>query len=133
MKAGAMNGPVASLAALLLIGAASAPIAAQEFPSRPVRAITALVPGGLSDVFMRVAGEEFQKQLGQPIVVENRPGGGLNIGGRARAPAPPDGYTIRIPPGETPSYKKILFNKTGFDARKEIAPITKPFFFTQIL
>jgi len=59
MKAGAMNGRVASFAALLL--ASSTPIAAQEFPSRPVRAITALVPGGLSDVFMRVAGEEFQK------------------------------------------------------------------------
>src|SRR3954465_11591780 len=89
MKAGAMNGPVASLAALLLTAASSAPIAAQEFPSRPVRAITALVPGGLSDVFMRVAGEEFQKQLGQPIVVENRPGGGLNIGGGARGGAAP--------------------------------------------
>ena len=97
-----MNGPVASLAALLLIGASSAPIAAQEFPSRPVRAITALVPGGLSDVFMRVAGEEFQKQLGQPIVVENRPGGGLNIGGRPCAARPPGGRHLTIPPGRPP-------------------------------
>src|SRR3954464_7913555 len=119
MKAGAMNGPVASLAALLLTAASSAPIAAQEFPSRPVRAITALVPGGLSDVFMRVAGEEFQKQLGQPIVVENRPGGGLNIGGRACAEAPPDGYTICILPAETLSYKKIPFQKAGFGAQQE--------------
>src|SRR4051794_41950107 len=103
MKAGAMNGPVASLGALLLIGASSMPIAAQEFPSRPVRAITALVPGGLSDVFMRVAGDEFQKQLGQPIVVENRPGGGLNIGGRARAAAPPGGGTPPVPPPPNPS------------------------------
>jgi len=128
-----MNGPVASFAALLLIGASSAPIAAQEFPSRPVRAITALVPGGLSDVFMRVAGEEFQKQLGQPIVVENRPGGGLNIGGRACAEAPPDGYTICILPVETLSYNKFLFKKPGFDAEKDFAPITNLFFVTQVL
>jgi tripartite-type tricarboxylate transporter receptor subunit TctC len=133
MKAGAMNGPLASLAALLLIGASSAPIAAQEFPSRPVRAITALVPGGLSDVFMRVAGEEFQKQLGQPIVVENRPGGGLNIGGRACAEAPPDGYTICILPVETLSYNRFLFKKPGFDAEKDFAPITNLFFVTQVL
>jgi tripartite-type tricarboxylate transporter receptor subunit TctC len=89
-----MNGPVASLAALLLIGASSAPIAAQEFPSRPVRAITALVPGGLSDVFMRVAGEEFQKQLGQPIVVENRTGANGAIGAEFVAKAAADGYTL---------------------------------------
>src|SRR4051812_50019517 len=130
MKAGAMNGPVASLAALLLIGAASAPIAAQEFPSRPVRAITALVPGGLSDVFMRVAGEEFQKQLGQPIVVENRPGGGLNIGGRARARGPPGRDTHCTPPPGTRSYNKLPFKKQGFDAGKEFSPLPHQFFVT---
>src|SRR3954469_15888951 len=106
MKAGAMNGPVASFAALLLIGASSAPIAAQEFPSRPVRAITALVPGGLSDVFMRVAGEESRKRRARPSVVETRPGGGLKMGGHACAEAPPDGYAISILPVETLSYNK---------------------------
>ena len=128
-----MKGSVASVAVLLLVGAASAPIAAQDYPSRPVRAITALVPGGLSDVFMRVAGEEFQKQLGQPIVVENRPGGSLNIGGRACAEAPPDGYTICILPVETLSYNKFLFKKLAFDPEKDFAPITNLFFVTQVL
>jgi len=128
-----MKGSVAPVAALLLVGAASAPIAAQDYPSRPVRAITALVPGGLSDVFMRVAGEEFQKQLGQPIVVENRPGGSLNIGGRACAEAPPDGYTICILPVETLSYNKFLFKKLAFDPEKDFAPITNLFFVTQVL
>jgi tripartite-type tricarboxylate transporter receptor subunit TctC len=133
MKAGAMKGSVASVAALLLVEAASAPIAAQDYPIRPLRAITALVPGGLSDVFMRVAGEEFQKQLGQPIVVENRPGGSLNIGGRACAEAPPDGYTICILPVETLSYNKFLFKKLPFDPEKDFAPITNLFFVTQVL
>jgi tripartite-type tricarboxylate transporter receptor subunit TctC len=128
-----MKESAASVAVLLLVGAASAPIAAQDYPSRPVRAITALVPGGLSDVFMRVAGEEFQKQLGQPIVVENRPGGSLNIGGRACAEAPPDGYTICILPVETLSYNKFLFKKLAFDPEKDFAPITNLFFVTQVL
>ena len=122
-----MNGPVASLAALLLIGASSAPVAAQEIPSRPVRAITALVPGGLSDVFMRVAGEEFQKQLGQPIVVENRPGGGLNIGGRACAEAPPDGYTICILSSEPIVYSQFLFKSLPFNPEKDFEPVVNLF------
>ena len=106
---------------------------AQDYPNKPVRAITALVAGGLSDVFMRVAGDEFQKRLGQPIVVENRPGGGLNIGGRACAEAPPDGYTICILPVETLSYNKFLFKRPGFDPEKDFAPITNLFFVTQVL
>ena len=124
---------IALLAALLLGCAAAVPAAAQDYPTRPVRAITALVPGGLSDVFMRVAGEEFQKQLGQPIVVETRPGESLNIGGRACAEAPPDGYTICILPVETLSYNKFLFKKLPFDPEKDFAPITNLFFVTQVL
>ena len=64
--------------------------------------------------------------------MENRPGGGLNIGGRACA-APPDGYTICILPVETLSYNKFLFKKPGFDAEKDFAPITNLFFVTQVL
>jgi tripartite-type tricarboxylate transporter receptor subunit TctC len=123
----------AVIAALVLSCAAPAPVAAQDYPTRSVRAITALVPGGLSDVFMRVAGEEFQKHLGQPIVVENRPGGGLNIGGRACAEAAPDGYTICILPVETLSYNKFLFKKLPFDPDKDFVPISNLFFVTQVL
>jgi tripartite-type tricarboxylate transporter receptor subunit TctC len=123
-----------SLAALITGACAgAAPAAAQDYPARPVRAITALVAGGLSDVFMRLAGDEFQKALGQPIVVENRPGGSLNIGGRACAEAPADGYTICILPVETLSYNKFLFKKLPFDPDKDFAPITNLFFVTQAL
>jgi tripartite-type tricarboxylate transporter receptor subunit TctC len=114
-------------------GGAGTSAAAQDYPAKPVRAITALVAGGLSDVFMRVAGDEFQRGLGQPIVVENRPGGGMNIGGRACAEAAPDGYTICILPVETLSYNKFLFKRPGFDPEKDFAPITNLFFVTQVL
>lgn len=121
------------LAVVGAVAAAGASAIAQDYPTKPVRAITALVAGGLSDVFMRVAGDEFQRGLGQPIVVENRPGGAMNIGGRACAEAAPDGYTICILPVETLSYNKFLFKRPGFDAEKDFAPITNLFFVTQVL
>jgi tripartite-type tricarboxylate transporter receptor subunit TctC len=121
---------------LSAIVAASALIAvqahAQDYPSKPVRAITALSAGGTSDVFMRVLGEQFQKRTGQPIVVENRPGGALNIGGQACADSAPDGYTICLLPVETLSYNQFLFKKLAYDP-KTFVPITNVFFVTAVL
>ena len=97
-----------------------------------MRAITALSAGGTSDVFMRVLGDQFQKRTGQPIVVENRPGGALNIGGQACADAPPDGYTICLLPVETLAYNQLLFKKLSYDANAFV-PITNVFFFTAVL
>ena len=105
---------------------------AQDYPQRPVRAITALSAGGTSDVFMRVLGDQFQKRTGQPIVVENRPGGALNIGGQACADAPPDGYTICLLPVETLAYNQFLFKKLSYDANAFV-PITNVFFVTAVL
>ena len=71
----------------------SIPATAQEYPSRPLRAITTMSAGGLSDIFIRAVGQELQKRWGQPLIVENRPGGMHNIGARAYQDALPDGYT----------------------------------------
>jgi tripartite-type tricarboxylate transporter receptor subunit TctC len=105
---------------------------AQDYPAKPVRAITALSAGGTSDVFMRVLGDQFQKRTGQPIVVENRPGGALNIGGQACADAPPDGYTICLLPIETLAYNQFLFKKLAYDPNA-FEPITNVFFVTAVL
>jgi tripartite-type tricarboxylate transporter receptor subunit TctC len=76
----------------------AAPAFAQEniasYPSKPIRAITALSAGGTSDVFMRVVGDVFVKKTGQPIVVENRPGAGSTIASEAVGNMPADGYTL---------------------------------------
>src|SRR5215831_14347297 len=88
----------------ILIFCAGAPARAQDYPQKPVRAITALSAGGTSDVFMRVIGEQFQKKTGQPIIVENRPGGAFNIAGQVCQDSAPDGYTICLLPIETLSY-----------------------------
>ena len=119
----------AALALAILSGIA----VAQDYPARPIRVIASSAPGGISDLFMRTLAEELTRRWGQPIVVENRVGGGMNIGGRACAEAPPDGYTICIMPNEVVTYNQYLYKNPGFDAEKSIAPITNLFFLTQML
>src|SRR5712671_518206 len=107
--------------------------AAQDYPTRPVRAIVAVGAGGTGDIMMRVLGEELHRRWGQAVVVENRPGGASNIGARACADAPPDGYTICMTPGEPLVYNQFLYKKLSFDPAKDFEPITNVFFNTQAL
>jgi tripartite-type tricarboxylate transporter receptor subunit TctC len=107
--------------------------AAQDYPTRPVRAIVAVGAGGTGDIMMRVLGEELHRRWGQAVVVENRPGGASNIGARACADAPPDGYTICMTPGEPLAYNQFLYKKLSFDPAKDFEPITNVFFNTQAL
>jgi tripartite-type tricarboxylate transporter receptor subunit TctC len=109
------------------------PASAQDYPTRPVRAIVAVGAGGTGDVFTRVLGEELYRRWGQPIVVENRAGGASNIGARACADAPPDGYTICILPGEPLAYNQFLSRKLTFDPSRDFEPIINLFFNTQAL
>lgn len=124
-----MTRMAAGLLALLL----SAPACADDYPSRPIRAITATSAGGTSDIFMRLIGDKILKHWGQPIILENRPGGNMMIGGRACAEAPNDGYTICILPIETLSYAPFLYKNVPYDPQKDFVPITNPFFNTQVL
>jgi len=123
----------ATLLALLALVSLSAPALALDYPARPVKAIVAVGAGGTGDIFMRVLGEELYRVWGQPVVVENRPGGASNIGARACAEAPPDGYTICILPGEPLAYNQFLFKKLAFDPAKDFAPIVNLFFNIQAL
>jgi tripartite-type tricarboxylate transporter receptor subunit TctC len=118
-----------AVALLLMTGQA----AAQDYPTRPVRAIVAVGAGGTGDIMMRVLGEELHRRWGQPVVVENRPGGASNIGARACAEAQPDGYTICMTPGEPLAYNQFLYKKLPFDPAKDLEPITNVFFNTQAL
>ena len=113
-----------------LVGPASAQL--QNYPAKPIRVIASSAAGGLSDTFMRVLGDELHKKWGQPLVIENRPGGNFNIGSRACAEAAPDGYTICIMSNEAVTYNIYLYN-LPFDIEKGIAPVTNLFFITQAL
>ena len=124
---------VHALLATLATLPASSPAVAQDYPTRPVRVIATSSAGGTSDVFMRALAEELHKRLGQPFIVENRPGGAFNIGARACAEAPPDGYTVCIIPGEPLVFNQFLFKTLAFDPENGFEPITQLFFITQVL
>jgi tripartite-type tricarboxylate transporter receptor subunit TctC len=106
---------------------------AQGYPSRPIRVLTSVSPGGTGDIVLRALGEELHRRLGQPLIVEPRPGGGFIIAGRACAEAAPDAYTICMLTGETLSYNRFLYKQLPYDPDKDFAPITNLFFNTQAL
>ena len=106
----------------------AAPAPAQDWPARAVRIIIPLGAGGGGDVFARLLADELQKRLGQPFLVENRPGGALNIGMRACAEAAPDGYTFCITSSEPIVYNQFLYKTLPFNPATDFEPITNLFF-----
>jgi tripartite-type tricarboxylate transporter receptor subunit TctC len=110
---------------------AAAPVAsAQDYPTRPVRIVFPLAAGGGGDVFTRALADELQKAWHHPVVVENRPGGGQNIGARACAEATPDGYTICVLSSEPAVYNQYLYKSIPYDPEKDFQPIANLFFNT---
>jgi tripartite-type tricarboxylate transporter receptor subunit TctC len=96
--------------------------AAQPWPSRPLRYIVPFAPGAFNDTLARTLAAELPKTLGQPVVVENRPGGNTLIGTEVAAKSPPDGYTLY---GAALPFSVIQsLYKTSFDVTKDFAPIT---------
>jgi len=109
--------------ALMLIGAATAP-RAQNYPTRPITAIVPFAGGSASDVVSRILFERMSKSLGQPIVVENRPGAGGNNGTADAAKAAPDGYTI-VGGGSGPVAANVtLYKHLDYDPQKDLVTIS---------
>ena len=124
-------GSVTAAAILAACGVLSA--AAQDYPTRSIRTVTTTSAGGLSDIFARAMGEELHKRWGQPLIVDNRPGGSQNVGVRACADAAPDGYTICILNTDPVVYNQFLFKSLPFDPAKDFEPIANLFFNTLAL
>jgi len=95
---------------------------AQSYPSRPVRVIVPFAAGGGTDITARVIAQWLSERLGQSFVVENRPGGGTNIGTEAAAKSPPDGYTLLMV-GASNTVNPTLYDKLNFDLIRDFAPI----------
>ncbi|MES2536307.1 MAG: tripartite tricarboxylate transporter substrate binding protein [Pseudomonadota bacterium] len=111
--------------ASLLAGAAFAPVAiAQTYPVKPIRFIVPYPPGGPLDAVARMVADKMKDGLGQPVVVENKPGAGGNIGADLAAKSAPDGYTITIGAVATHAINPSLYAKMPYDAVKDFAPIT---------
>jgi tripartite-type tricarboxylate transporter receptor subunit TctC len=92
-----MNKPMLTIAvACALAGSPIAPASAQEWPQRPIRLIVSFGPGGGADIVGRIVAQSLQEKLGQPVVIENRPGAGGTLGNEAVARADKDGYTLGV-------------------------------------
>ena len=105
-------------AAAIAASLGAAPALADDYPNRPIRVFTTSSAGGISDVFMRVLNDAMQSSLGQPLIIENKPGGAGNIAARLCQDAPPDGYTICIINADTVIYNQFLFKTIPFEPEK---------------
>jgi len=101
----------------------AAPAAAQSYPTKPVRFILPFPPGGPTDILGRIIGQRLAVQLNQPVVPENRPGAGGNVGTEFGAKQPADGYAIVLA-SPSLSISPGLYKKLGYDPVKDFAPIT---------
>lgn len=106
-----------------VIAAALAPAAAQTYPSKPVRLVVPFAPGGSTDVLGRILAQRLTRGLGQNVIVENRAGGGTNIGAELVARAAPDGYTLLMT-STTQAINVTLYPKLAYDLVKDFAAVS---------
>jgi tripartite-type tricarboxylate transporter receptor subunit TctC len=115
----------------LAAGAAALPAVsriarAQTYPSRPVRVIVPAAPSGAFDIMARLIGQWLSERLGQPFVIENRPGAGTNIGTEVVVRAPADGYTLLLA-GTPNAINATLYDRLNFNFIRDIAPVASVF------
>lgn len=110
---------LAATAALALVPTLAA---AQAYPARPIKIVVPAPPGGAIDTIARVVGDKLALSMGQPVIVDNRPGASNNLGTDVLAKSPPDGYTIGIV-GGSHNINKFLFKNLGWDPEKSFEPI----------
>jgi tripartite-type tricarboxylate transporter receptor subunit TctC len=103
------------IVAAVLAVAPSMALAQDDFPNKPIRIVVPLAPGGTSDLLPRMIGEKLTLRWGQPVIVENKPGGALHIGTEAVARAEPDGYTLLLAPQSPLVLSPHLYRKLGYD------------------
>jgi tripartite-type tricarboxylate transporter receptor subunit TctC len=109
---------IATVVALTPVGAA-----AQTYPNRPIKLVVSFPPGGAADIVARLIGQPLSARLGQPVVIDNRPGANGNIAGELVAHAPPDGYTLFAGPSALFGINPHLYGKMPFDPLRDFAPV----------
>ncbi len=112
----------AMLAALIAIGAAPAAMG-EAYPSRPIRILVGFAPGGAMDIVARTVGQKIATGLGQPVVIENKPGAASNIAIRQLIDSPPDGYTVMLVANGLTA-NSLLYTQQPFDPNTDVVPIT---------
>jgi len=115
--------PISSILTVLALLSISATPFAQEYPTKPIRMIVPLVPGGGTDVAARVTGQKLTERWAQQVIVDNRPGAGGNIGAEIVTRAAPDGYTLLVTNPGPIVVNPWLFSKLPFDPAKDLTPV----------
>lgn len=123
MAAGTLAGPLGALLGSKAHAQASG--SAAGFPSKPITMVVPAPPGGSTDTLARVLADEFSKRLGQPVIIENKPGASGMIGTQAVARAAPDGYTLLFAFSTPIYYVQHLFTKVPYDVGRDLAFITE--------
>jgi tripartite-type tricarboxylate transporter receptor subunit TctC len=113
----------AAAAAAMIVAGTAAALAQADFPNRTIKIIVPLAPGGTADVLPRIIGEKLSARFGQPVIIENRPGGGQHIGTEAVFRADPDGYTLLASASGPLVVNPSLFPNLSYDP-SAFAPIT---------
>jgi tripartite-type tricarboxylate transporter receptor subunit TctC len=108
-----------------MLGLWAPPAIGQTYPARPIKLVVGFAPGGAADFVSRSYQEALSRELGQPIIVENKPGAGSSIAAEFVAKAPPDGYTLLIASPSSILVNPIISPKAGFDAKRDLAPVSK--------
>lgn len=111
--------------ALLLTLVFAGQVLAQPYPSKPIRLVVGFPPGGAADFVSRAFQEPLGKALGQPIVVDNRPGAGSSIAAEHVAKSAPDGYTVLIASPSSILVNPVITPKAGFQPLKDLVPVSK--------
>ncbi len=109
--------------AVLLFAASALPVSAQTYPSKPIRFVIPF-PGGFSDALARMVGPRLGESLGQPVVVENKPGGSGQIGAQDVARSPADGHTLFMGHIGTHAVNPHVFARLAYDPEKDFTPVT---------
>ncbi|MBL8384178.1 MAG: tripartite tricarboxylate transporter substrate binding protein [Burkholderiales bacterium] len=110
-------------AAALLAGALAGAVHAQAYPTKAIRIVVPVATGGIADYYSRLIGARLSDAWGQPVVVENRAGGGGNIGADVVAKAPPDGYTLVMGFVGSHAVNQFLFARMPYDTMRDFAPV----------
>ncbi len=116
-----------------LIGAAIAQSPATAYPNKPIRLIVPFPPGGATDIIGRTLAQKLVTQLGQTVIVENRPGAGGTVGSGELLKAAPDGYTLLLSTTSTHSIAPSLYKNLGYSAEKDFTPISEVATATNVL
>jgi tripartite-type tricarboxylate transporter receptor subunit TctC len=113
------------LACALVLVLPSAAMAAESWPARPIRMIVGFTPGGSDDYVGRIVAARLADRFGQPVIVDNRPGAGGNVGAEITARANPDGYTLSSCGSITLASSPSLYPKLGYDPMKDFAFVSR--------